>query len=109
MGPWETRFFGNVFHDEPELGPAFLNDPERWRLPGAETYAQVTERAYPALEAIARRHEGGRVAVVSHGVTIRCALSGITGIDLRDVERLPICKNTAVTVLRWEEGALPLD
>lgn len=104
LGPWETKFFGNLAHDEPESIEAFLNDPEHWRHEGAETHAQVTRRAYPALEAIARRHEGGRVAVVSHGVTIRCLLSAIMGIDLRDKQALPIVQNTAVTVLRWENG-----
>ena len=109
VGPWETRFFGNVFHDEPERAYRFIRDPESFSLEGAETYAQVRTRACEALEAIARTNPGRRVAVVSHGVTIRCALSGITGIDLRDVERLPICKNTAVTHLLWDGERFHLD
>ena len=109
VGPWETLFFGNVFHDEPRSAELFINDPCHWRHEGAETYAQVTERAYPALEAIARRHEGGRVAVVSHGVTIRCLLSRITGIDLKDKSRLPIVQNTAITRLRWENGRFTVE
>ena len=108
VGPWETKFFGNVFYEEPESAELFLNDPARWRLAGAETYTQVTERAYAALERIARRHEGGRVAVVSHGVTIRCLLSRITGVDLKDKTALPIAQNTAVSVLRWENGRFSL-
>lgn len=104
VGPWELHFFGNVFHDEPDSAELFLNDPLRWDHPGAETYGQVTERAYAALERIARAHEGERVAVVSHGVTIRCLLSRITGIDLRDKQRLPIVQNTAVSIINWEDG-----
>ena len=104
VGPWEAKFFGNVFHQEPESTELFLNDPEHWQHPGAETYAQVGERAYAALEAIARRHEGQRVAVVSHGVTIRCLLARITGLPLGDREHLPIVQNTAISVLRWAEG-----
>ena len=100
IGPWEQQFFGNLLHDEPASAETFLRDPARWQEPGAETFAQVADRAWPALEAIARRHEGGRVAVVSHGVTIRCLLSRITGLDLRDRERLPMLNNTAITVLR---------
>ena len=34
VGPWETKFFGNVFHDEPESAELFLNDPEHWLHPG---------------------------------------------------------------------------
>ena len=109
IGPWEQLFFGNLLHEEPELAQRFLTDPANWRLEGAETFAELTDRAYPALEAIARRYEGGRVAVVSHGVTIRCLLARITGIDLRDREKLPMLLNTAVSVLRWEKGAFSLE
>jgi len=104
VGPWETKFFGNVFYDYPQESALFLHDPANWRIDGAETYADVTARAYPALERIARLHEGGRVAVVSHGVTIRCLLSKITGIALKDTDQLPICRNTAISRLRWEDG-----
>ena len=109
IGPWEQLFFGNLLHEETELAQRFLTDPASWRLEGAETFAELTDRAYPALEAIARRYEGGRVAVVSHGVTIRCLLARITGIDLRDREKLPMLLNTAVSVLRWENGAFSLE
>ncbi len=108
IGPWEQLFFGNLLHDEPESARSFIEDAPNWYKPGAETFGQVTERAYAALEAIARRHEGGRVAVVSHGVTIRCLLSRILGLDLQDREGLPIVRNTAVTVLRWEDGRFSL-
>ena len=102
IGPWEQKFFGNLLHDEPDLARRFVEDPETWALPGAESFQQVTERACAALESIARRHEGQRVAVVSHGVTIRCLLCRITGISLRDRAAMPIVRNTAVTVLRWD-------
>ena len=104
VGPWEQQFFGNVLYEEPESAQLFLRDPLRWREPGAETFAQVGDRALRCLEEIARRHEGQRVAVVSHGVTLRCLLSRITGLDLRDREALPMLLNTSVTVLRREGG-----
>ena len=104
VGPWETRFFGNVFHDEPASAELFIHDSEHWQHEGAETFRQVAERAYAALEAIARRHEGGRVAVFSHGVTIRCLLSKILGAELRDRETVPIVQNTAVNILRCQGG-----
>lgn len=105
VGPWETLFFANVFHDEPESAELFIHDPARWYKEGAETYAELAARAYPFLEEIARKHEGQSIVAVSHGVTIRCILSKITGIDLRDTQQLPICRNTAVSKLIWEDGS----
>jgi broad specificity phosphatase PhoE len=42
---------------------------DRWRFrpPGGETLEEVLQRAGPALDAIAERHLGGEVVVVSHG------------------------------------------
>ena len=109
VGPWETEFFGNAFHDSPELARKFVYEPDLFCLEGAETYAQVGERAYAALEEIARANEGKTVAVVSHGVTIRCILSRITSVSLRDTAALPICRNTAVTHLLWDGARFTLD
>ena len=105
VGPWEAQFFGNILHEEPDSIQRFLSDPVHWSHDGAETYPQVTARAYPALEDIARRHEGGRVAVVSHGVTIRCLLSRITG---RDPLQIPVAPNTGISRLTWENGRFSL-
>ncbi len=104
VGPWETLFFGNVFHDEPEKAELFIHDPANWRIDGAETYAEVARRAYGALADIARENDGKSVAVVSHGVTLRCLLAKITGTDLKNTAELPICRNTAVSKLSWSDG-----
>lgn len=109
IGPWEQQFFGNLSYEEPELTNRFIHDAENWEIPGAETFAQVRERALAELQRIAAENDGKTVAVVSHGVAIRCILSGITGIPLSDTERLPICKNTAVTKLRWENGQFQIE
>ncbi len=109
VGPWEGKFFGDLKWSEPEAIDSFLHDPDHWALPGAETYADVTARAWPALNEIAARHEGQRVAVVSHGVTIRCLLSKILGISLLQVRQLPIVGNTSVTLLRWEDGRFAVE
>ncbi len=104
VGPWETKFFGNVMHDEPELAHQFILEQDKWYKEGAETYEQVGDRVYASVRDIAMRHPGQKVAVVSHGVSIRCCLSKISGLSLNDVEKLPICKNTSVSKLTWEDG-----
>ena len=109
VGRWETRFFGNVVYEEPALAHAFMYEQDKWSIEGGETYAQVGERAWQCLNEIIRAHPEQRVAVVSHGVTIRCLLSRISGIPLQDVERLPISGNTAVAHLLCRDGAVTVD
>ena len=54
LGPWEARYFGNLRREDGENFRQFIFDQPAFSLPGAETYAQVTERAYPALCEIAQ-------------------------------------------------------
>jgi probable phosphoglycerate mutase len=92
-------------HDRAAELQRFMNDSENWRIEGAETFAQVRDRAVRCLEEIASAHEGQRIAVVSHGVTIRCILWKLLGIRLQDMADLPVCQNTAVTKLFYENGS----
>lgn len=109
VGPWETRFFADVTYEQPEKMQGFIADQEHWQLDGAETYSQVRDRAYPALVRIAAENDGKTVAVVSHGVTIRCLLSRVTGYSLDDTEHIPLCANTAVNKLRYENGRFTVE
>ena len=104
LGPWEAEFFANASYAEPEPFRLFVQEPERFYKEGAETFRQVGDRAFPALVEIARTNPGRSVVVVSHGVTIRCLLSRALGIPLDDTQRLPIARNTGVSLLHYEEG-----
>lgn len=102
VGPWEAEFFGNVLHNEPEQAMNFVQHQDIWHIDGAESFEAVRERGYAALVRIAQANEGGRVAVVSHGVTIRCIMTRVLNVPLDDVQTLPIFGNTSVTTLVWD-------
>ena len=108
VGPWEARFFADIQRETPELTELFLLRAEAFYLEGAETYGDVRRRASAALTEIAEENDGKTVAVVSHGITIRCLLSFILQKSLDDPE-LPICGNTGVTHLYYEDGAFRVD
>lgn len=109
IGPWEAVFFGNVLRSDPEIFKVFMGDPENFYLEGAETYSQVRDRSAAAVEEIAAKHDGEAVAVVSHGITIRCIISKLCGIPLNDTETLPIFKNTGIAHLFYENGKFTVD
>ena len=109
LGPWETGFFGNLHYAHPETMEKFINRPGDWFVEGAETYAQVRDRAFPALVELAEKHDGEKIVIVSHGVTIRCLMSRILPADLNDVEKLPIHGNTAVSHLFYDKGSFTVD
>lgn len=109
VGPWEAVFFGNAIHDDPARMRSFLMDPEHFYLEGAETYHDVAGRAMAAVNEIAAAHPGECVAVVSHGVTLRCLLSRLTGASLNDLETLPLFENTGVAHLFYDGERTELD
>lgn len=104
IGPWEAKFFGNLERDYPEEAQTYMFDSEKFCFPGSETFNDVRERMYEAIEEIAKENDGKTVAVISHGVSLRCFLSKVCCVDLSDVQTVPICKNTAITNLTYEDG-----
>ena len=104
VGPWTTAFYGDLLQDSREEINRFMFESDKWRIQGAETFADVAERGYAAVSDIARANEGRTVAVVSHGVTIRCILWKITGAPINDTAALPICGNAAYCRLVYENG-----
>ena len=74
MGPWEDHTWHELNVKYPEEMYNFNRRADLWRVPGAETAQQVVDRFIPALERVARRHEGGAVAVFSHGMALRTVL-----------------------------------
>ena len=108
VGPWEARFFADILYEQPREVEQFLVRAEEFYIEGAERYGDVRRRAVAALTRIAEENEGKTVAVVSHGVTIRCLLSHVLEKTLDDPE-LPICGNTAVTHLFYEDGVFRID
>ena len=105
LGIWEDVPFGNLDYDSPEQMYNFNNDPACWRVEGAEPYAELRRRMRGALTEIAARHDGGTVAVVSHGMAIRAFLADVLAIPSKEINRVPHGDNTAVSLLEYENGA----
>ena len=109
VGPWEAVPFANAVWEQPELFDVFMHDPEHFYLEGAETYRQVQLRALEALREIAAENPGRTVAIATHGITIRCMLTGLMGLSLNDTEAVPIFANTGVAHLLVEDGRFTVD
>jgi len=98
-------------YDAVRSDPTWHSDRWRYRPPGGETLEEVFHRVGPALDAIAERHLGQQVVVVSHG-GVMAALHAWT--TVRRIEGVPpIAANAAGWVIErraaaWH-GPFPLD
>ncbi len=79
---------------------AVQRTPSAVRFPGGESLPQVQARAVDAVRDVARVHEGGVVAVVTHADVVRLALAGLLGLPLDLYQRLAVnpCSISAVAL-----------
>ena len=105
LGAWEDRPFGDVGHESPALLAAFNGDPDRWSVPGAESFAELKRRMGACIREIAAAHAGQTVVCVSHGMAIRALLADIVNAPSERIDALvPHGDNTAVSLLELEDG-----
>lgn len=109
MGDWEDRPWGDLSYEYPEAMTAFNDDPDRWRAPGAETFPELKTRMLGVIRELAARHEGQTIACVSHGMAIRTLLSVLLDIPSHEIARLPHGDNTAVSLLKIENGDIAVE
>ena len=80
-----------------------------WHVEGGETAQDVLDRYIPALHRIGAAHDGGTVAVFSHGAALRIVLGTLQGVPLSGIGDTPHGDNTAVSLLTWDDGTLRVE
>ena len=109
MGVWEEKTWGTSTYYAPVMHNYFNHDPEKWHVEGGEDYHNVRRRMYEYISRAAKKHDSETIAVVSHGFAIRAFICEIKDIKSHEVDKLPYCDNTAVTLLRYENDEFDVE
>ena len=109
LGVWEDQTWQELRNRYPEEMDHFSSRLDLWRAEGAETAQQLVDRFIPALRRVAEAHDGGTVAVFSHGAALRIVLGVLQGLSLAEVGTKPHGDNTAVSLLTWENGTFRVE
>lgn len=109
MGVWEDVSWGELEYGDNEMNVMFNSDPSKWQVKGSETFEQVEERISGYIAEIAANHDGGTIAVFSHGFAIRTFICHIQGIPPSETATVPYYDNTAVTLLTFDNGVFSVD
>ena len=109
MGEWEDHPWHELNKQHPEEMYHFNRRVDLWRVEGGETAQDVLERYIPALHRIGAAHDGGTVAVFSHGAALRIVLGTLQGVPLSGIGDTAHGDNTAVSLLTWDDGALRVE
>ena len=82
LGVLEGMNTGEMKESQPDVYSSFRNDGPDFQVPGGESFRQFCERCSGAIEQLATRHPGSRIALVTHG--------GVLGAIFRYVLNLPL-------------------
>lgn len=88
QGAWESRLLDELLAEDGDRLRAWWEAPHTVRMPDGETLEEVQTRARPALEALARRHRRGTIAVVAHGGVNKTVLLWALGAPLAGYWRI---------------------
>lgn len=103
FGDWEGLTYEQISAQWPGLLGKLWTTPDELQIPGGESFQQLKERAYGAIEKIVAEHPDQTVVVVAHGGTIGTILCAMLDIHLNHVWNIRQ-DNTAVNIIEYYEG-----
>lgn len=104
LGPWEGMTMSEIQEKYSEHLLTYKEDPINFKLPGAETFAELTERTYRAISEIVAMHKGKNILLVSHGTAIKAAIIRILGIDMNNYIKFKI-DNASISIIDFYDDS----
>ena len=105
VGTWSGLTPNEIAERHPAEWTAWQARDPLMRRGGGENYQDAHDRITPALNELAERHIGQRIAVVTHGGILRAYLAGLIGLPLGNIWHLAL-GNTSLTRVRPFEVAV---
>jgi broad specificity phosphatase PhoE len=103
VGRWEGLDWQTIRYLDAEAHRRFHDDPAANGYPGGESFAQVHQRAAPAIDDLLHRHAGRSLLVVSHHVVSRTYLAGLLGLGPARAKQVSL-ENCGISVVVREAG-----
>lgn len=106
MGIWEGKTIYDIQTQYPEQWVQWQKNPLSVVPPPGESIEHVAQRVYRAVDEIAAAHPGGRLVIVSHGISIAALICRADGIPLSEIYR-SVPENTEIRRLIWKISSKP--
>ena len=102
FGDWTGRDFAEL--EGRADWQAWNGGRDTAQAPGGESMTDVRQRMLALLEALRQRHDGERIALVSHGDVIKAALGHTLGLPLQAYGRFDIDPASLSPLALWQGG-----
>ena len=109
VGIWQGIAIEDVKRDYSEELAAYRADPAHHGCIGGENFSDMSARAIPVFEKIAKENDGKTVVVATHGGVIRVATCHFRGLDVDEVKNIPICPNASLMIVNFENGVFSIE
>ena len=106
-GDWEGERFDDLAIKWPTERWTWKNDIGNACPPGGERVAELYERVFAALTAIAGENPGRTVLVGTHATPVRATTARLLGVGLAGMAGIPWAPNASITTVVFEDG-IPL-
>ncbi len=103
LGPWEGRLYAEIEVEQPDSYRHFWEQPHLFDVAGAETFAQLQQRAIDAVALIKSELNAGHVAIVSHGALIKALLCHFENKPLSELWAPPSMHNCAHSIIQLHD------
>lgn len=100
FGVFEGLQVDEILARHPDLWAQWVRHDADFALPGGESVRQFHRRVWDTLDALAARHAGGRVLVITHGGVLDMVWRGVQGQPLSSARQCAI-PNAGLNRLRW--------
>ncbi|MBY3623334.1 histidine phosphatase family protein [Acinetobacter sp. CUI P1] len=104
MGIWEGRDSTELETEYSEQHRYFWQDPEKFKVEGSETFAEVQARALEKLQEILAEHQGETILIVTHTVVIKLLMAYFEGRELPKLWELPYIYPTCLSRIDFTDG-----
>lgn len=99
QGDFEGVEFSEIGEKHSDKLKEWTKNPEQFRIPGGETFAEVQSRATDAIAQIRSKWTDSRVVVVSHNLTIVAMLCKFCGVPISRFREFKISESSKTVVL----------
>ena len=109
VGVWSGLTLEEIGERHPEQFKSWQNY-EEIRPGGGELFAEMQQRSVAALEEIIAAHPGETVCAVTHGGIVYAIRGHVLGLRMgaKMFRELPPNRNTALTIVRYQDGEAEL-
>ncbi len=103
FGKWEGLVYPEVLARWPEEIEKFIEEPDKIKVPGGETFLQVQQRVMDSVDNILNANNNKTVVIVAHGVVIAVFLAAVMGVALKNIGSFQQ-NNTGVNIFSYEKN-----